>query len=108
MTSAVMIAELVKDEEAPWMEYGKGGKPITQKKLADLLKEFGIRRPHNVRPATGGQAKGYHRADFKDAWEPVILHLNDTYRIEARLPDIPGMANAAALITRPRAIMSSM
>ena len=50
MTSATMIAELVKDEEAPWVEYGKGGKPITQKKLADLLKEFGIRRPHNVRP----------------------------------------------------------
>jgi hypothetical protein len=60
VTSAVLIAELVKDEEAPWVEYGKGGKPITQKKLADLLKEFGIHRPRNVRPATGS-GKGLPR-----------------------------------------------
>jgi putative DNA primase/helicase len=74
MTSAAMIAELVKDEEGPWLEYGKTGKPITQKRLADLLKEFGIRPPHNVRPATGRQGKGYHRADFEDAWERYLPH----------------------------------
>ena len=40
--SADLIEELVKIEPRPWGEYGKSGKPITQNKLARLLKPVGI------------------------------------------------------------------
>ena len=39
VTSAVLIAELVKDEEGPWVEYGKGGKPSAQRTPGHWVRE---------------------------------------------------------------------
>src|SRR5262249_24608806 len=52
--------------EKPWVEWSRG-KPITEKALAALLREYNI-VSKGVGPK-GAQAKGYRRADFEDAWE---------------------------------------
>jgi 2',3'-cyclic-nucleotide 2'-phosphodiesterase (5'-nucleotidase family) len=36
----------------------------------------------------------------EDDLAAVLIHLNDTYRIEERLPDVPGMARIATLVKR--------
>ncbi|MDP9320286.1 MAG: DUF3631 domain-containing protein [Chloroflexota bacterium] len=41
ITTADLVADLVSDEESPWVEFRKG-KPITAAGLARLLKPFGI------------------------------------------------------------------
>jgi putative DNA primase/helicase len=74
-------------QERPWGEWYKG-QPITARQVARLLQRFGI-RPKNVRvpahPEDGDMAmagpkgttvmtvaKGYERADFKDAWQRYL------------------------------------
>jgi Protein of unknown function (DUF3631) len=42
ISSAHLIEELVKIMPRPWGEYGRSGKPLTQNKLARLLKPLGI------------------------------------------------------------------
>ncbi|SCL15173.1 DUF3631 domain-containing protein [Micromonospora inyonensis] len=65
---AVATTQLLKvlndDDEAPWAGSGPAG--LTGKKLGDLLREFGI-TSGNVRFPVG-QAKGYTRDAFTDAW----------------------------------------
>jgi hypothetical protein len=70
ISSATLVAELVEDPEKPWATYGKSGKPITQKQLAALLKDYGI-EPKTVR-VPGSTPKGYTRADFQDAFERYV------------------------------------
>ncbi|WP_433228899.1 DUF3631 domain-containing protein [Micromonospora sp. CA-248260] len=66
---AVATTQLLKvlndDDEAPWAGSGPAG--LTGKKLGDLLREFGI-TSGNVRFPVG-QAKGYTRETFTDAWQ---------------------------------------
>lgn len=66
--AAVATVELLDalntDDEAPWSGYGPNG--LTGKRLGDLLREFAIGSA-NVRFAAG-QAKGYARNAFTDAW----------------------------------------
>ena len=52
------------DPEAPWSAIGPSG--LTGKRLGDLLSDFDIRSDTIRFPV--GQAKGYHRPDFIDAW----------------------------------------
>lgn len=75
LPSATLLERLNSDLEAPWREYGTSG--LTAAKLGRMLGEFDI-RSSNIRFAEGGQAKGYEKADFADAWErycplPVAL-----------------------------------
>ena len=49
--SAHLIEKLVEIVPRPWGEYGKSGKPITQNKLARLLKPLGI-APQKIRIGT--------------------------------------------------------
>ncbi|WP_374113950.1 DUF3631 domain-containing protein [Streptomyces sp. CoT10] len=60
-----LLEELNNDEEAPWAEYGSTG--LTSRRLGILLEDYGI-RPGNHRFPGGGQAKGYARNQFLDAW----------------------------------------
>ncbi|GAA0808998.1 DUF3631 domain-containing protein [Spirilliplanes yamanashiensis] len=63
--TSVLLDRLKADPEAPWAEYGGAG--LTAMKLGALLREYDI-SSCNVRFTTG-QAKGYQRADFLDAWQ---------------------------------------
>jgi hypothetical protein len=50
--------------ESPWAEYGPTG--LSAMKLGAFLREFGIKSANTRFPR--GQAKGYQRAEFADAW----------------------------------------
>jgi Protein of unknown function (DUF3631) len=65
MTSATLIAELIKDGEKPWATLTRGN-PITENRLARMLKEFQV-RPRTVR-TSNERAKGYQLAWFEDAF----------------------------------------
>ncbi|MFG2002109.1 DUF3631 domain-containing protein [Spirillospora sp. NPDC048911] len=64
LPTATLLERLKADPEAPWASYGHTG--LTAMRLGALLREYDI-RSGNVR-FPGGQAKGYLRADFLDAW----------------------------------------
>jgi hypothetical protein len=61
-----LIARLRSDPESPWSDHGPAG--LTPMKLADLLRQYDIRSANIRFGEPIGQAKGYHRADFTDAW----------------------------------------
>lgn len=64
LPTASLLERLKADPEAPWATYGHTG--LSAMKLGALLREYEI-RSSTVRFPTG-QAKGYLRADFIDAW----------------------------------------
>jgi hypothetical protein len=69
LPTAELLARLRADEESPWREVG-GSLGLTAIKLGTLLREYGIRsRNIRFRPGQSGQAKGYKRTDFTDAWD---------------------------------------
>lgn len=77
LPTAELLARLRADEESPWRESSgshwreAGSSPgLTAIKLGTLLREYGI-RSKNIRFRSGqsGQAKGYKRSDFTDAWD---------------------------------------
>ncbi len=65
LPTTVLIDRLKIDPEAPWSDYGGTG--LTARILGALLREYDI-TSGNLRLTTG-QAKGYRRADFLDAWQ---------------------------------------
>jgi putative DNA primase/helicase len=68
--SAHLIERLVEIVPRPWAEYGRSGKPLTQNKLARLLKPLGI-APQKVR--IGAETpNGYHRHQFQEAWDRFL------------------------------------
>jgi hypothetical protein len=64
LSTATLLERLKTDPEAPWLELGPNG--LTAMKLGVILREYDIRST-TIR-FTDGQAKGYRRADFTDAW----------------------------------------
>jgi hypothetical protein len=64
LPTASLLDRLKEDPEAPWATYGHQG--LTPVRLSRLLTEFDI-RSDTIRFSTG-QAKGYRRAAFIDAW----------------------------------------
>jgi len=66
LPTTTLISRLRSDPESPWSDHGPGG--ITAMKLAELLREYDIRSANIRFGEPIGQAKGYHRADFADAW----------------------------------------
>ncbi|GAY11774.1 DUF3631 domain-containing protein [Pseudonocardia sp. N23] len=82
--TATLLQRLKADQEAPWGEYGHNG--LTSMKLGVLLREFDVRSDTIRFPGTG-QAKGYHRRDFHDAWRrysPQVLDDPATAERESR------------------------
>jgi putative DNA primase/helicase len=63
MTSAEMVEALTKDATGNWAEFGKTGKPLTQKKLASMLSGF------DIKPT--GNPRGYGLSAFRDAFACV-------------------------------------
>jgi hypothetical protein len=64
LPTALLLERLKADQEAPWATYGHNG--LTPMRLGKFLGEFDI-SSRNLRLPTG-QAKGYMRSDFADAW----------------------------------------
>lgn len=86
LPSEELLTRLKEDPEAPWA--GWGGRPdgLTAMKLGQMLKDFDIRSamirfPPEDYPDVG-QARGYRRTDFLDAWDrycpPPDLTQSDT------------------------------
>ncbi|MGI8814882.1 MAG: DUF3631 domain-containing protein [Pseudonocardia sp.] len=71
MPTTVLLDKLNADPEAPWRDYGPHG--LTARKLGVLLSEYEIRSA-NIRFDGIGQAKGFRRIDFTDAWERYCPH----------------------------------
>ena len=65
--TAALLERLKADSEAPWAEHGTTG--LTAMKLGVLLREYDIRSDTIRFPPPTGQAKGYRRDAFIDAWE---------------------------------------
>jgi hypothetical protein len=66
LSSATLVAKLTADAESGWSEW-RGGKPLTQRQLAGLLRPFGI-VSGTIHPAGEPDAKGYQRPHFEDAF----------------------------------------
>jgi hypothetical protein len=64
LPTAVLLDRLKADPEAPWTAYGPAG--LTAMRLGVMLRDYDIRST-TIRFPTG-QAKGYQRSDFADAW----------------------------------------
>jgi putative DNA primase/helicase len=60
-------------EERPWSEWGQQRKPMSKTQLAGLLRPFEIRS--TTVDITSIKAKGYHKADFADAWARYLSPL---------------------------------
>src|SRR5262249_2069978 len=67
ITSADLIAELLRDETAPWATYNRG-KPISQRQIAGLLKPYGI-KPKVIRLDDGNTPRGYLLEWFVDVFD---------------------------------------
>jgi Protein of unknown function (DUF3631) len=67
--SADLVQRLIELEGRPWAELNHG-KPLTQNRLARLLKPLGI-GPENIGPENS-RARGYKRDHFQDAFERYL------------------------------------
>ncbi|HEU5161141.1 MAG TPA: DUF3631 domain-containing protein [Streptosporangiaceae bacterium] len=89
LATVTLLERLKADPEAPWTDHGTGG--LTPMRLGQMLREYEI-RSRNIR-FTDGQAKGYYRADFLDAWA--------RYCPTPDTPDDPGEPGDVLTLTRP-------
>jgi hypothetical protein len=64
LPTQILLDRLRSDPEAPWASMGAAG--LTAMRMGNLLRDFEIRSVTTRFPT--GQAKGYHRSDFADAW----------------------------------------
>jgi hypothetical protein len=74
MTSSDLVNHLVALEGHPWAEMSSSGKPLTQNRLARMLKPLGI-IPENIwiGSGTGKVLKGYVFAHFNEAFARYLL-----------------------------------
>jgi hypothetical protein len=87
LPTAVLLERLRADPEAPWATHGPNG--LTAMRMGNLLRDFEI-RSSTIRFNTG-QAKGYARSDFTDAWNRYCPEPKDTTGQEA-VPAVPDVA----------------
>jgi hypothetical protein len=64
-TGGELIEHLAQLPDSPWAEY-RIDKPITGRRIADLLRPYGVKARH------GGDFRGYYRADLEDLWERYL------------------------------------
>ena len=71
MSSAALVEALAELDGRPWAEFGRTDKPITQNKLARLLKPLGI-APDSIRVDERRTPKGYYFNQFKEAFSRYL------------------------------------
>jgi len=98
LLSRTIIEILTADPEKPWAEYRRG-KPITQKQLASVLRQYTI-VSGEVHPADLAHGKGYKRQQFEEAWERYLTPLDTPSSgktdFEARKRASPSAAGTSA------------
>ena len=65
-----LIEDLLADEEKPWHEVGRQGKPISPHYLSRQLRPYRV-KPKGLRIGQVVQ-KGYDRSDFEPAWDRYL------------------------------------
>lgn len=99
MASRLILESLFLLEESHWGELK--GKPLTERGLAKLLKEYGV-RSKTIRIGDGTTtARGYARADLTDAWARYLSipatsdtsHTSDTSATPDAPPLQPGLVS---------------
>jgi hypothetical protein len=70
--SATIIERLCKIEEAPWPEWGRDRKPITQRGLAELLRPYRVKSKTVRQRGVDGTAMGYARSGLADLWNRYL------------------------------------
>jgi hypothetical protein len=70
IASADLVKALVAIEGRPWAEMGKSGKPLTQAKLARMLKPLGI-SPGNIGEEKA-RVRGYKLTQFEEAFSRYL------------------------------------
>jgi hypothetical protein len=83
----------------PWEEFGKTAKPITQNKLASLLKPLGI--PSDTIRDGAKLFKGYHLHVFRDAFERYLDPQGVTEPKHRNSTDEMGTSGAFQSVTDP-------
>jgi hypothetical protein len=69
LPSKIILERLNENEEWPWRERGKGGKPMTLRAMQDGLKKFDIHvEPEAILGTPYGRQRGYLRSKFEEAW----------------------------------------
>jgi hypothetical protein len=76
MPSADLVDTLVAIESRPWAEMGKDRKPMTQNRLARMLKPLKI-APEKVGPR-GARVSGYILTHFKEAFDRYLGSVGDS------------------------------
>ncbi|HCU48902.1 MAG TPA: hypothetical protein DGG94_03670, partial [Micromonosporaceae bacterium] len=66
LPTSILIERLKAEPESPWPDYGNTG--LTPMRLGALLREYEIRSATIRFAPPTGQAKGYTRSSFEDAW----------------------------------------
>jgi len=69
ITTTDLLDRLLADDEAPWGDLR--GRKIDARKLAGMLREYGI-RSSTIRMSNGQTPKGYKREAFHDAWKRYL------------------------------------
>jgi hypothetical protein len=78
--SADLVKHLIGLDGRPWAEMGKSQKPLSQNRLARLLKPLAI-VPGFIGPEDG-RARGYRRSQFEDAFDRYLPLLQPCIRAE--------------------------
>jgi hypothetical protein len=69
ITTVDLLDKLLADDEAPWGDLR--GRHIDARKLAEMLRQYGIRST-TIRMPNGQTPKGYKREAFHDAWKRYL------------------------------------
>lgn len=77
LSSQRLCEKLTDNEEWPWSEMGYREQPLTPRKMASLLKPFGIHSREN-RNDSGANLRGYFKSDFESAWADYLDPLPET------------------------------
>jgi hypothetical protein len=81
LSTTDLIDVLAAIEDAPWGDWG--GKPLTGRRLAALL------RPYSIKPRNEGGFRGYFASDFTDAWSRYAPSPDDSPQSALSAPSAP-------------------
>jgi hypothetical protein len=68
--TSTLLERLHNRDESPWLHMGRTGRPLNDRKLADMLHEYDI-KSRDVK-IDGTNRKGYQREDFEDAFRRYL------------------------------------